>query len=334
MSTKKQPTEAEVAALRKRITPVIKDVSGPALKAWLKTRSLTSTAATKDDLANRLTKLITDGQLKEEELEAALIGFEESSGKRVYLSHFDETDGDFSAAALTKRLVALSIPLPASRKLAGDKAKPMTAVYSTFDGNVLRIKWSERQKKVTLNEQTDQPQTTYVDKRIVFVADLKKGLAELRLDPPENRHTYEDGSGRTTEAAYYAAYKQRCEDVLGVPLEKAELAGVIKALVAEEKPRVVRIHIDNHTNQKNFKWNVRASRLDMRDDPEWQAAYKAYGHTWAWDSQSFHWLPTPSGGKLHRELFSHLDASEGFLKVNADCSDEEVDYAVAQVRAR
>lgn len=72
----------------------------------------------------------------------------------------------------------------------------------------------------------------------------------------------------------------------------------------------------------------------MRDDPEWKAAYKAYGHTWAWDSQSFHWLPTPSGGKLQRELFSHLQAVEGFLKVNADCSDEEVDYAVAQVRAR
>jgi hypothetical protein len=334
MSTKPKLTEAEITAIKKRLAPVIKDVSGPALKAWLKTRSLTSTAATKDDLANRLTKLVADGELKEAEIEAALIGFEESSGKRVYLFHFDPTEGNFSTAALNKRLAALSVPLPATRKLAGDKAKPMTAVYSTLEKDVLRVKWSERQKKVTLNEQTDQPQTSFVDKRIVFIADLAKGLVELRLDPPENRHTYEDASGRTTEAAYYAAYTQRCEEIMGITLEKAELAGVIKALVAEETPRVIRIHIDNHTNQKNFKWNVRASRLDMRDDPEWKAAYKAYGHTWAWDSQSFHWLPAPSGSKLQRELFSHLQAVEGFLKVNADCSDEEVEYAVAQVRAR
>lgn len=249
MTTKSmKPTEAEIAAIKKRITPVIKDVSGPALKAWLKTRSLTSTAATKDDLANRLTKLVADGELKEAEIEAALIGFEESSGKRVYLFHFDESEGKFSPAALNKRLTALSVPLPSSRKLAGDKAKPMTAIYSTLDKDVLRIKWSERQKKVTLSEQTDQPQTAFIDKRIVFVADLNKGLAELRLDPPENRHTYEDGSGRITEAAYYAAYLQRCEDIMGIPLEKAELAVVIKALVAEETPRFVRIHIDNHTN--------------------------------------------------------------------------------------
>ena len=334
MSKPSKPTEADLAAIKERIAPIIKGVSGTALKAWLKTRSLPSTAATKEALANRVAKLVADGDLKEDELETALIGFEEASGKRIYLFCFERNEGDFTVAAVSTRLTTLSIPAPSVRKLAGDRSKPMTAIYSTFDKGVLRVKWAERQKRVTLNEQTDQPQTTYVDKRIVFVADLEKGIAELRLDPPENRHIYEDGSGRITDVAYYAAYKQRCEEIIGVPLKKVELAGVIKALVAEETPRAVRIHIDNHTNQTNFRWNVRAARLDMRDDPEWKAAYQTYGHTWAWDSQSFHWLPSASAGKLHRELFSHMDATEGFLKVNADCSDEEVEYAVSQVRAR
>ncbi len=180
----------------------------------------------------------------------------------------------------------------------------------------------------------DNPVYTRVEKRSVLVADLSKGVAEIRMDPPELRHSHTDPTGKATEQAYYAAYRQRCADILDAELKKAELAKVIKALVAEEKPRVVRIHIDNHTGQTNFKWNVRASRLDIRDDPEWRAHYKEFGHTWAWDSQSFHWLPEPSNGHLRRELFSHLDAVEGYLKVNADCSDEEVEYAIAQIRAR
>jgi hypothetical protein len=333
MSTPETPTEAEIAATKSRISPIIAKISGPGLKAWLKTRGLSSTAPTKDDLANRVTKLVTDGELDEAALEAALIGFEESSGKRIYMFHFEKSS-DLSWPSLAKRMADLSIPQPSSRQLGGDRSKPMSAVYSTFENDVLRIKWAERQKKVTLDEQTDQPQTSFVEKRIVLTADLKGGQAELRLDPPENRHTYEDAGGRTTEAAYYGAYRQRCEDILGVTLEKTDLVGVIKSLVAEETPRIVRIHIDNHTNQTNFKYNVRASRLDMRDDPEWRAAYQAYGSTWAWDSQSFHWLPAPSNGALRRELFSQLNAEEGYLKVNADCSDEEVEYAIAQVRAR
>lgn len=79
---------------------------------------------------------------------------------------------------------------------------------------------------------------------------------------------------------------------------------------------------------------MKGGKGDIRDDEEWRNAYKAYGHTWAWDSQSFHWVPEPSKKRLHRELFSHLDAIEGFMKVNADCSDEEVEYAISQVRAR
>jgi hypothetical protein len=172
-----------------------------------------------------------------------------------------------------------------------------------------------------------------VQKRAVLIADFAAGTAELRLNPPENVHSYEDASGRPTAPAYYGAYLQKARDVLGCKVEALELRPVIKSLVEQENPRVIRIHIDDHTNQKNYKTKTSGPRADVRDDPDWQLAYKKNGSTWAWDAQSFYWLPKVSSGFLTREVYTHIDAEEGFAKVNADCSNDEVEYVVSQIRA-
>jgi len=154
------------------------------------------------------------------------------------------------------------------------------------------------------------------------------------LNPPENRHYHLDASGRPTAEAYYKAYLDKTRDLLNCELRPIELRPVIKRLVEEEDPRVVRIHIDNHTNQANAQSRTNASRTDVRDDPDWKLMYERNGRKWAWDAPSFHWLPKASSGFLARELFSHIDAATGFVKVNADCSDDEVGYVVSQIRAR
>lgn len=97
---------------------------------------------------------------------------------------------------------------------------------------------------------------------------------------------------------------------------------------------MVRIHIDNHTNQSNTKAKTHCRRLDIRDDEDWRENYQKRGYSWAWDSHSFYWLPEVSSGFLTRQLYSHIDAEEGYVRVNADCSDEEVNYVVSQIRAR
>jgi hypothetical protein len=171
-----------------------------------------------------------------------------------------------------------------------------------------------------------------IQKRAVLIADFSAGTAELRLNPPENVHSYEDGSGRPTAQAYYGAYLQKARDVLGCKVEAFELRIVIKSLVENEDPRIVRIHIDDHTTQKNYKTKTSGPRADIRHNPDWQLAYKKYGETWAWDAQSFYWLPKVSSGFLTREVFTHIDAEEGFVKVNADCSNDEVEYVVSKVR--
>ena len=87
---------------------------------------------------------------------------------------------------------------------------------------------------------------------------------------------------RTTERT------QKAADVLGCGLLPIELRPVIRSLVEEVEPRVVRIQIDDHTNQKNYKSKTTGPRADVRDDPDWQLVYKKYGETWAWDAQSFY----------------------------------------------
>ncbi len=333
MSTPEKLTPAEIAEIKKRVAPIVAKTTIQSLRAWLKTRGLKSTATSKDDLVNRVTSLISKKELEESTLEAALIGFEEATGKRIYLFKLENLPLGAVASWIPTRLAEFSIPPPSQRQLAGTRSKPMSPVYSELNGDVLRVKWTEVQTEVKIDPQTDERISNEVEKKIIFIADFKKKVAELRLDPPENRHSYEDANWKSTPDAYYSAYKQRAADIVGDPFVKPDLRKVIAALVEEEEPRVVRIHIDNHTNQGDLRYNVK-SRKDIRDNSEWRAAWKQYGSTWAWDSQSFFWLPEPSGKRLNRELFSHLDAIEGFIKVNANCSDEEVEYAVSQVRAR
>jgi hypothetical protein len=209
----------------------------------------------------------------------------------------------------------------------------MSPIYAHLEGDFLRVKWAEEHRRVTLDDATDQPVYVSIYKRIVLNVDFRKQIAELRLNPPENRHSHYDG-GRPTDNAYFKAYLDKAKELLNCSLQPIELRPIIKRLIEEEDPRSVRLHIENHTNQRDLKLTSKSSRADIRDDPEWKAGYQGNGESWAWDSPSFYWLPKVSSGFLARELFSRIDVDEGFIKVNADCSDGEVEYVVTQIRAR
>ena len=112
--------------------------------------------------------------------------------------------------------------------------------------------------------------------------------------------------GRTPPETYYRRTLMRPETYLTARYFPWNSCPVVKTLVEEEDPRVIRIHIDNHTNQTNTKTKTDFSRADVRDDPDWKLAYQKNGESWAWDSQSFYWLPKASSGFLMRELYSQL----------------------------
>jgi hypothetical protein len=321
--------------IKERIKPILDQVAVEGLKAWLRSIDLYNSAQSRAVLTDWVVKCIAAGKLAEAALEAALIGFEEASDMRIYMFRLDELPStSLGSSWLKGRLQAHEIGIAETRSFAGQKIKPMSPVYGQVEGGTLRVKWAEQQESRKLDNTSVNVITKHVVKRIVLTADLKAKTAELRLNPPENYHAYEDESGRPTANTYYRAYIKKAQDLLGCKLMPLELRPVVKKLVEEEDPRVVRIHIDNHTNQTNTRTKTNSSRADVRDDPDWRLSYEKNGHSWAWDAQSFYWLPKVSSGFLNRELFSHIDALEGFIKVNADCSDEEVMYVVSQIRAR
>jgi hypothetical protein len=321
--------------IKKRIQPILSNVAVEGLRAWLRTIGFSVPRLTRAGITDLIVKHIAEGKLTESALESTLIGFEEASNMRIYLFHFDEDADPASAkSSLTSRLKNLGIPITKQRIFAGDRKAPMSPVYALADGNDLRVKWAEEQTRVRLNPEATELVKENLPKRVVFAADYRAKIAELRLNPPENNHSHSDAGGRTTADGYYRAYTQKASDVLGCKLVPLELRPVIKSLVEQLEPRVVRIQIDDHTNQKNYKSKTTGPRTDVRDDPDWQLIHKKSGETWAWDAQSFYWLPKASSGFLKREVYTHINAEEGFITVNADCSDEEVEHVVSQIRAR
>ena len=320
--------------IKKRIKPTLDKVAVEGLRAWLKAIGLPSGAYSRVAITELVAKHIAEGQLVEAALEKALIGFEEASDMRIYLFRLEEVPSKPLSKWLPGRLITSGILPSGTRAFAFGKTKPMSPVYGELNGKLLRVKWAEEQYSAKLNDKADAVVQKPVLKRVVLIANFNDYTAELRLNPPENRHSYEDASGRITGEAYYSAYTERATQILGCKLAPVELRPVVKSLVEEEDPRVIRIHIDNHTNQKNTKSKTHSSRADVRDDPDWQLTYVKNGTSWAMDAQSFYWLPKASSGFLTRELFTHIDAEEGFVKVNADCSDEEVTHVVSQIRAR
>ncbi len=330
MSSERQPKDE----IRARIKPTLDKVAVKGLRAWLKAIGLSNAAYTRAAITDLITSEIVEGRLAEAALEKALIGFEEASDMRVYLFDLDELPKEDVAKWLPNRLLSAGFAISNERRFAGQRPRPMSPIYALLEGRLLRVKWAEQHQHLRLDERTGKVLTEDVDRRIVLIADLHAKVAELRMNPPETRHAYEDPSGRTPADRYYQAYKGKVAEVLGCTLVAREWRPVIRKLVAEESPRVVRIHIDNHTNQRNTKAKTHSQRLDIRDDEDWRDNYLRRGDSWAWDSQSFYWLPKVSSGFLTRELYSHIDAEEGYVKVNADCSDEEVDYVVSQIRTR
>ena len=102
-------------------------------------------------------------------------------------------------------------------------------------------------------------------------------------------------------------------------------------------PLFAGIHIqsnDHLTNtQKQVKFVDREGLGDVRDDPEWKAAQEAGGAGRVYDDQAVYWVPTASNGVLSREVFTDIDAVTSTVRMDADCHEGEIEYAVSSIRA-
>lgn len=323
------PKRVEVsAALLKQIESLTEGVAIAAIRAWLKSRQLESSAGSKTGIAQRLAASIASGKLTIEALKDFLIGVEESSAKRVYLFRILEQESKFK---IRSALAEAGIPLEEQRLASPKSVHKPKAIYATVDGNRVRAKWAEMHTAFSIDPADDSIRQTQFLKSIVLTADLGEGTCEIRYDKPERKHPHAKGPGIHDPDLYLEAYVSKASTLLGCTLTKSELRPVLKRLVTKV-PRIIRLHRDEHTNQFNNAHKTVSQGGDVRDDEDWIAMHKNSGHSWAYDTHSFHWLPSEDKRSLARELFSHVDADQALIRFKADCNDDEISYAVRKIR--
>jgi hypothetical protein len=315
---------------RHQIDKLTAEISAAALSSWLKSEGFTRTGRTRDQLAIKIEALLKRGELSEDKLKEGVCSVEEASGKRVFLLRLpSDTKQIQDCAAFEKHLNAIAKTLSKEPKLAPRAPSKPTLVYITCSSKQVRAKWAETQTRIEVEKASMSFTETEVTRVIVLVADLSTGLVELRFDKPEDQNPHSNSKDQ-----YFAYYKQAASDLLGAALIQFETREALRSLV-ETEPRVVRIRVSSHRSKtdKAVKFVARTPKGDVRDDAEWHAAYEVGETSRAYDDQAVYWLPAASEGALTREVFTAIDAVTSMARVEADCYEGEINYAVSRIRA-
>jgi hypothetical protein len=113
-------------------------------------------------------------------------------------------------------------------------------------------------------------------------------------------------------------------------LKPTDIRNALRSLV-ETEPRVIRLESKDFRTASNTRVRF-SSKTDVRDDGDWQVMHAEGGDSWAYDKEYVHWLPATSNGRLSREVFTAIDGRTGKLRVEADCHEEELEYAISTIR--
>jgi hypothetical protein len=332
---------------RQKIARVIADVSIAALRSWLESKGLQHSAGTRDAMVDRLGKLFDKGKLADEEFIEGLTGIEEASAKRIFLYRVgEESLAQLSPGAFGEHLTKLNLKLSPHAILAARNPGKPELVYvlqqeeirtkwaetrtRVEQGKEIRAKWAETQTRVEFDVVTQEFHNTKVTKVVVLSAETNPGLVQLRCDKPENLHGHRDEHGNPSQHVYQDYYRQQATKLLGVDLTPVELRPALKSLV-ETVPHIVRVPLNAFRTGANSRVRF-AAKNDVRDDDDYEAMHDEGGASWAHDRESVFWLPSASNGALTREVFTDIDARNSSLRVDADCHEGEIRYAISRIR--
>jgi hypothetical protein len=310
-----------------QVEKMLENASVASVRSWLKGKGKKFSASTRQHMVARVAKLIEKSEITFAELEDGIVGIEEAGGKYILLHYFKE---DRTPSYVSTQLSKLNITVQPNRELAKATPAKSTLAYANLQGDNVRLKWSETHSKPRMDFDQDKVIYDDVTKVIVLVANLKTKQVEIRYDRPEKFHPHSNAPG--SKNAYFDYYQKLGETILGAKLVTSDLQNALKHLV-DDKPSLVRLHRDGHKNKRNSSFSITAGKgADIREDEDFQTMHAKSGKTWAYEENSFYWRPEMSNNKLGREVFSHVDALSSSLRVDADCWDAEVDYAVQKIR--
>jgi hypothetical protein len=314
---------------RNQIASLLENKSIAAVRSWLKSLDLTHSANTKTELTERVFGLLNEGELTEEEFRRGLLSLEEASAKRVFL--FGVECPENADEHFLESLRRARVGLDDNPRLAPNLPRNPTLVYVTKHGRVIRAKWAETQESVEPDIERARFVRNKLTKVIVLIADLEARTAQLRFDKPEAIHSYKDGDGNTDDNLFFGHYVNAAASLLGMNLAPTDVRSALRSLV-ETVPRIIRLESKDFRTGSNSRVRF-SSKTDVRDDGDWQVMHAEGGDAWAYDREFVHWLPATSDGRLSREVFTAIDGRTGKLRVEADCHEEELEYAISTIRA-
>ena len=282
----------------------------------------------RDEMVTKVHGLLESGDITEDGLIEASIGIEEASSKRTFLYRIPHAAKDVSK--IDEQLDALHIPLSTERTPAVAPTMTPKLVYAMNNESIFRAKWSEQHIRIKVDKRLKEFSEIKVAKIIVVVANKKTGEVQLRYDHPDDKHSLTI-ENEASDQAYYDYYQEKTENMLGLPLEPIDFrAGLEKILKTE--PRIVTTNytIDDAEDGALTKRTQKKDGRDIRDTEEWKRIAKDK-MVRTFEEAPLRWIPEMSNGSLTRELFSYVDAANGFVRFDADCNEDEIDYVLSQL---
>jgi hypothetical protein len=295
------------------------------VRNWLKRVELPHTMNTRDEMVKKVHELLETGAITEDGLIETSIGIEEASSKRTFLYRIPHTAKDLSR--IDQQLSDLKIPLSAERTPSVAPTMTPQLVYAMNDSSYLRAKWNEQHIRITADKRRQTFSKTNQPKTIVLIVEKETGDVQLRYDKPDDEHSHTI-ENEPSDQAYFDFFREKAENMLGLPLEPIDLRPGLETVLKTE-PRIVRTNytIDDAEDGAHTKRTQKKTGKDIRDTGEWiriakDTTIRTFEEAPLW------WLPKMSNGMLQREMFSYVDAASGFVRFDADCYEDEIDYVL------
>jgi hypothetical protein len=316
---------------KKRIAQLLSGISIAAVSSWLKTKVLAHSANSREAIVARVDKLIQTGELSWEDFEAGATELEESSSKTVLIFQLspDDVRRLHEERGLRARARSMSATSTSSPMIVSDLPKAPTLIYLAVSDENVRAKFAETQTKMEVDLVRQTFKRVAVKKVVVANANLETGILQIRLDSPEQLHSHVDSEGHPRDSLYRGYYLAQTSALFSCGLMPLDLRPILKKL-SEMDPRLLELVLNKVRTAHNSKLRI-TSPVDVRDDPDWQAAHSNGGEDWAHERGAGEWLAESSSGRLSRNLFTDIDAVNGTLRFLADCHDSEIEYAIARV---
>jgi hypothetical protein len=304
------------------------DFSASSVQMWLRMQKLTWSGVGREEIAKRIHSAIQKGELTFNALLEGLIGIEESRSKIVHLVRVKDGDQAF-VKKVDKQLTDLKMTLSPARSLAKGLSSTPKMVYAMNNSKEFRMKWGEVQTNVTFDKKKLDVSKKAKAVIFVFVLDKTNGIGQLRYESPEAIHSHKV-NGVMKNQAYFDFYREKCENMTGLAFEPVELRERLREILLKQPPVVIPVTMSTiGEDQQTVIYGSRSS-ADPRTLKDFKAAMDKHAQPRTFEKSPMRWQHKTTNYKLYRDLWCQIEAADGIVRFDADCTEAEVAHVISQ----